>query len=113
MVMNRSDMGQDITRETGADILPPEARFLRRLVTGLAVIMGLGMVAITAILWLRLSAPAAGDLPPLPSGISLPQGQVPAAVTFARGGLIVVTDSGLVLFYDNDGQLLRRIDSGS
>lgn len=111
MVMNKSDMAQDISRETVVDSLPPEARFLRRLVTGLAVVMGLGMVAIVAILWLRLSAPATGEMPPLPAGISLPEGETPAAVTFAPSGLIVVTGAGRVLFYDAKGQLTRQFDA--
>ena len=106
MVMNRSDMGQDITRETGAASPLPEARFLRRLVTGLAVTMGLGMVAITAILWLRLSQP---PLPVLPEGVALPAGARAAAVTFARDWTVVVTEAGEVLVYDRAGQLRQRV----
>ena len=82
-------------------------RWLRRLVTGLAVVMGLGMVAVVALLWLRLSAPV---LPELPPGIELPAGSTPAAVTFARDWLVVVTDAGTVLLYDRAGRLHRRID---
>ena len=41
----------------------PELAWLRRVVTGLALAMGLGIVALVAILWLRLSQPPLPDLP--------------------------------------------------
>lgn len=77
-------------------------RWLRLLVTSLAVVMGLGVLAVVAILWLRLSD---APLPELPDTIALPQGAKPAAVTFARDWVVVVTDGGAVLLYDRQGQL--------
>lgn len=77
-------------------------RWLRLLVTSLAVVMGLGVLAVVAILWLRLSD---APLPELPGTIALPQGAKPAAVTFARDWVVVVTDGGAVLLYDRQGQL--------
>ena len=47
----------------------PELAWLRRLVTGLALVMGLGVAAVAAILWVRLSQP---PLPELPPGLALP-----------------------------------------
>lgn len=76
--------------------------YLRALVTSLAVVMGLGIVAIVAILWLRLGA---APLPELPASISLPAGAKAEAVTFARDYIVVVTDKGEVLLYDRAGKL--------
>lgn len=77
-------------------------RYLRLLVTSLAVVMGLGMIAVVAILWIRLgSAP----LPELPANIALPAGSSAEAVTFARNWIVVVTDAGEILVYDRQGQL--------
>ena len=81
-------------------------RWLRILVTALAVVMGLGIMAIVALLWLRLSAPV---LPDLPEAITLPAGAAPAAVTFARDWTVVVTDGGEILLFARDGSLARRV----
>ena len=83
----------------------PELAWLRRVVTGLALAMGLGIVALVAILWLRLSQP---PLPDLPAEITLPAGARPAAVTFARNWTVVVTEAGEVLVYDRAGRLQDR-----
>ena len=110
-------MTQDDTREVGgtegqgapggtADQQVPDLRWLRRLVTGLAVVMGLGIVAVVAILWVRLSQP---PLPELPPGLALPEGESAAAVTFARDWTVVVTDAGEVLLYDRAGALRQRV----
>lgn len=80
-------------------------RWLRILVTSLAVVMGLGMMVVAALLWLRLSQP---PLPELPPQVELPQGARPAAITFARDWLVVVTETGEVLLYDRQGRLQQR-----
>ena len=87
----------------------PELAWLRRLVTGLAVVMGLGMVAVAAILWVRLAQP---PLPELPPGLVLPGGTGAAAITFARDWTVVVTDAGEVLLYDRAGALRQRVMPG-
>ena len=87
----------------------PELAWLRRLVTGLAVVMGLGIVALVAILWVRLSQPA---LPELPAGLSLPDGAEAAAITFARNWTVVVTEAGEILLYDSAGTLRQRVAPG-
>lgn len=84
----------------------PELRFLKTLVTGLALVMGLGMIAVVAMLWLRLNQPV---LPELPPAIALPEGATPAAVTFARDWIVVVTDAGEVLLFDRSGALQGRV----
>ena len=84
----------------------PELRWLRVLVTGLTLVMGLGMIAVVAMLWMRLQAPA---LPALPEGLALPAGAVPAAVTFARDWTVVVTEAGEVLLFDRAGALADRV----
>lgn len=81
-------------------------RWLRLLVTSLAVVMGVGIIAIVALLWLRLGE---RPLPELPPQIALPQGESAAAVTFARDWLVVVTDSGKVLLYDHQGKLREEV----
>ena len=83
----------------------PELAWLRRVVTGLALAMGLGVVALVAILWLRLSQP---PLPDLPAEIALPAGARAVAVTFARDWTVVVTEAGEVLVYDRAGRLKDR-----
>ncbi|MFD1883060.1 DUF6476 family protein [Paracoccus pacificus] len=89
---------------------PPELRFLRALVTALAVTMILGMTAIVVLLWLRLgSAP----LPQLPEQITLPPGTSVGAVTFAPDWIVVVTDKGEVLLYDRAGGLRQRVAPSS
>ena len=87
----------------------PELAWLRQLVTGLAVVMGLGMVAVAAILWVRLAQP---PLPELPPGLVLPDGTGAAAVTFARDWTVVVTDAGEILLYDRSGALRQRVLPG-
>ncbi len=84
----------------------PELRLLRWLVTGLALVMGLGMIAIVALLWIRFSQPV---LPGLPDAITLPEGAQAQAVTFARDWTVVVTHAGEVLLYDRSGALRDRV----
>ena len=81
-------------------------RWLRVLVTALAVVMGVGVLVIAALLWLRLSE---APLPKLPDQIALPEGAAPAAVTFARDWVVVVTETGEVLLYDRQGRLKDRV----
>ena len=80
--------------------LPADLRFLKLLVTTLMGVMILGLLAIVWLLVTRLGAP---PLPVLPESVVLPQGARPAAVTFARDWLVVVTDQGVVLVYPAAG----------
>ena len=81
-------------------------RWLRILVTSLAAVMGVGVLVIAGLLWLRLSE---APLPKLPDQIALPEGARPAAVTFARDWVVVVTETGEVLLYDRQGRLKDRV----
>ncbi|WP_322984001.1 MULTISPECIES: DUF6476 family protein [Paracoccus] len=99
-------MARDDRLDAGPEEALPMLRWLRMLVTALAVVMGLGMLVIAALLWLRLSQP---PLPELPEQIVLPEGAHPAAVTFARDWLVVVTETGEVLLYDKQGRLHQQV----
>ncbi|WP_052176148.1 DUF6476 family protein [Paracoccus sanguinis] len=93
-------------RGTAGAAKVPELAWLRRVVTGLALAMGVGILSLVAILWLRLSQP---PLPVLPEGVVLPVGARAAAVTFARNWTVVVTEAGEVLVYDRAGQLRQQV----
>ncbi|MCF3974718.1 DUF6476 family protein [Paracoccus salsus] len=84
----------------------PELRFLKTLVTGLSLVMGLGMIALVVLLWLRLDRP---PLPDLPDQISLPEGARVTAVTFAADHIVVLTEADEVLIYDRSGGLRDRM----
>ncbi len=99
-------MGTDDSDWKQAAKAVPELRLLKALVTGLALVMGLGMIALVALLWLRLGQPV---LPDLPDSIALPDGARAEAVTFARNWIVVVTDAGEVLLYDRAGALRDRV----
>lgn len=99
-------MDKDDTDWKAATKAVPELRLLRGLVTGLAFVMAVGMIAIVALLWIRLGQPM---LPDLPDTIALPTGTQAEAVTFARDWIVVVTDTGEILLYDRSGGLRDRI----
>ncbi|MDF2142192.1 DUF6476 family protein [Paenirhodobacter sp. CAU 1674] len=85
----------------------PEIRFLKILVTALTATMIAGLVAIIALLVIRLPGKAA--LPDLPAAITLPAGARVQAITFARDYTVVVTEGGEVLLYRPDGTLARTV----
>ncbi|GAB4264521.1 MAG: hypothetical protein Kow0013_11880 [Pararhodobacter sp.] len=81
--------------------LPADLRFLKALVTALAGVMMLGLLAIVWLLVTRLGVEP--PLPVLPDTVILPAGARPAAVTFASDWLVVVTETGEILLYDRAG----------
>lgn len=105
----------DISEDPGAP--PPDPalagtlRFLKILVAALAATMILGLIAIVALLVIRLPGggpgPAEG-LPALPAAVKLPEGATPQAVTFGRGWVAVVTTAGQILVYDGATGALRQ-----
>lgn len=106
MITTRFDMAADDSDWKKVAKEVPELRLLKALVTGLALVMGLGMIAIVALLWMRFGQAA---LPELPANIDLPAGVGVDAVTFARDWIVVVTDTGEVLLYDRSGGLRDRV----
>lgn len=94
--------------ETSDEGLPPSLRFLKLLVIALMITMMAGVIAVVALLVTRLPDPQA--LPDLPSGIALPDGAEPQAVTIGKGWLGVLTTDGRFLMFDRaTGQLLRSL----
>ena len=85
--------------------LPPDLRFLKWLVTALAATMMIGLITIIALFVIRM--PGGQALPAPPDGISLPEGEVPSAVTFGAGWIAVVT-SDSILIYDAQSGALRQ-----
>jgi hypothetical protein len=85
----------------------PEIRFLKILVTALTATMIAGLVAIIALLVIRL--PGKAVLPDLPTTITLPAGARAQAITFARDYTVVVTDGPEVLLYRPDGTLAKSV----
>ncbi|MEQ3642392.1 MAG: DUF6476 family protein [Paracoccus sp. (in: a-proteobacteria)] len=98
-------MAQDDTDWKVAAKAVPELRFLKTLVTGLTLVMGVGMIAVVALLWVRLNQPV---LPELPDTITLPQDAQTRAVTFATDRIVVLTTDDQVLVYDRAGTLVGQ-----
>lgn len=69
---------------------PPGLRRLRRLVTGLTATLIVGMIAVVALLVIRLAA-LEPPAPALPPAIALPAGETARAVTLGTGWVAVVT----------------------
>ena len=93
-------MARDDKAEAEVAEALPMLRWLRILVTALAVVMGLGIMVIVALLWLRLSAPV---LPDLPEAITLPAGAAPAAAA------PVGPDPALAALQSRVGELERQL----
>jgi hypothetical protein len=85
--------------QSGGGPLPPDLRFLKRLVTVLAGTMIAGLITIIALLVMRFPQ-APGARPALPERISLPAGAKAEAVTAGRGWVAVVTEAGEILIFD-------------
>ena len=98
-------MAQDDTDWKVAAKAVPELRFLKTLVTGLTLVMGVGMIVVVALLWVRLNQPV---LPELPDTITLPQDAQTRAVTFATDRIVVLTTDDRVLVYDRAGTLVGQ-----
>lgn len=89
----------------------PEVRFLKLLVTALAVTMIAGLITIVALLVIRLPAQGraqAPELPALPAAITLPEGVAALSVSFAEGRVVVLGQGGEVLLYSPEGALLGQ-----
>lgn len=89
--------------------MPPEFRFIKRLVVVLTSVMIVGVIVIIGLLVTRLGmapAPLA-----LPDNISLPEGTRVEALTLSADWVIVLGRGDTVLFFDRrSGQLRHQID---
>lgn len=96
-----------------AQDLPPGLRFLKWLVTALAVTMILGLITIVALLVIRLPGVRAPS-PTLPAELRLPEGVTAGAVTFGRGWYAVVSEAGdeILIFDAASGDLRQRVTVG-
>jgi hypothetical protein len=83
----------------------PELRFLKALVTVLAGTMIVGLIAIIALLVIRLGGTPSSMVPNLPATITLPEGSKATAITYGQGFILVVTDKAHVLMFDEDGRM--------
>ena len=90
---------------TKPDAPPPEVRFLKLLVGGLAVVMAGGMITLVTLVAVRLPGPA----PALPEAIALPAGVTPEAVTMGRDFVAVVAQGEIWIFDRTGGQLRQRV----
>ncbi|MGB3148520.1 MAG: DUF6476 family protein [Paracoccaceae bacterium] len=91
--------------------LPPDLKFLKRLVTALTATMIVGLITIIALFVIRLPVPAQQEvaLPPaLPDGITLPDGAGALAVTIGSDWYGVVTDQNEFLIFDKASGVLRQ-----
>jgi hypothetical protein len=87
--------------------VPPEVRFVKRLVVVLTGVMIVGITLIVGLLVLRLSAPPAPLA--LPDTLALPDGVTAGAVTLARDWVLVLDDGGSeVLLFDRATGALRH-----
>jgi hypothetical protein len=87
--------------------VPPEVRFVKRLVVVLTGVMIVGITLIVGLLVVRLSAPPAPLA--LPDTLALPDGVVPQAVTLARDWVLVLDEAGSeVLLFDRASGALRH-----
>lgn len=95
----------DETPEVDVDL--SLVRYLKTLVTVLAGVMIVGLVAVIYLLVIRLSA----DVPPLPAQIVLPEGVKAQAFTQGEGWYAVVTEDDRILIFARDGaKLLQDIE---
>ena len=79
-------------------------RYLKMLVTGLAVTMIAGLIVLIWLIVMRFPAQPAA----FPDTIALPAGVGATAITRGPGWLAVVTDDGRILIFGPGGQDLRQ-----
>jgi uncharacterized integral membrane protein len=101
-------MGVEPPETSGAEgDLPPQLRWLKRLVTVLTVTMIAGVLAITALLVIRLNA----DTAPVviaPGDFALPDGVGLVGFSVIQGRTVVVGDDAVIRVYDSDSRALLQ-----
>ncbi|MEM7521570.1 MAG: DUF6476 family protein [Pseudomonadota bacterium] len=85
---------------------PANLRFLRILVTVLTATMILGVLAIIALLVMRLQQPAPLALP---ESLTLPDGTTATAFTQSDDWIAIVTEDNQILIYDRAMQLQQTV----
>jgi hypothetical protein len=94
--------------EDGA--LPANLRFLKTLVTVLTAVMILGVLAIVALLVIRLNAEPARVVID-PGAFALPEGVGTVGISVIDGRTVITGDDGVIRVYDSrDRTLEREID---
>jgi hypothetical protein len=88
--------------------LPPGLRFLKGLVIVLTLTMIIGVITMVALLVTRMPQ-AFVSAPPLPEGLSLPEGAKAQAVTFGTGWIAVVTTDNRIMIFGPDGKLRQEV----
>lgn len=86
------------------EVDPSLVRYLKLLVTALAGVMIVGLVAVISLLVIRLQA----DVPPLPSRITLPEGTKAQSYTQGENWFAVVTEDERILIFARDGATLLQ-----
>lgn len=94
------------TSGTGGD-LPPQLRWLKRLVTVLTVTMIGGVLAITVLLVIRLNAQSA-PVVIAPGDFALPQGVGLTGISVVNGRTVTVGDDGVIRVYDSESRALLQ-----
>jgi hypothetical protein len=101
-------MGVEPPETSGAEgDLPPQLRWLKRLVTVLTLTMIAGVLAITALLVIRLNA----DTAPVviaPGDFALPDGVGLVGFSVIQGRTVVVGDDAVIRVYDSDSRALLQ-----
>jgi hypothetical protein len=87
--------------------LPPQLRWLKRLVTVLTVTMIAGVLAITALLVIRLNAESA-PVVIAPGDFALPEGVGLVGFSVIQGRTVVVGDDAVIRVYDSDSRALLQ-----
>ena len=83
---------------------PGLLRFLKILVSALAVTMLVGLIVLIGLFVMRFPRASA----PFPTEIALPEGATASAVTWGPDWLAVVTGDGRLLIFSADGQRLLQ-----
>lgn len=94
------------TSGAGGD-LPPQLRWLKRLVTVLTVTMIGGVLAISALLVIRLNAQST-PVVIAPGDFALPEGVGLVGLSVIDGRVIVVGDDAVIRVFDGESRVMIR-----
>lgn len=92
-----------------AENLPPSLRLLKWLVIVLTLTMIGGVITVVGLIVTRMPIAVTSTAPILPENLVLPANTVPAAVTFGKGWIAVVSEDDRILIFGKDGRLRQDI----